>query len=208
MTRDIARYKTYFPTLALISPEVTVTEVMSAAAATNNCLAKIKLSFAASDLCATNDLELEKTELLKNGTDVAATGTVVTGTALSWTGATLSGTSSIKIEVRDAAGNVGTVATQNYELDTTAPTQTVSAIDISADTGSSATDFITATASQTITGTLSANLGTGESLWGSVDGGANYVDVSSSVTGTAISWAGATLSGSSSIKFQVKQVCI
>ena len=130
--------------------------------------------------------------------------TFVTGTALSWTGATLSGTSSIKIEVRDAAGNVGTVATQNYELDTTAPTQTVSAIDISADTGSSATDFITATASQTITGTLSANLGTGESLWGSVDGGANYVDVSSSVTGTAISWAAATLSGSSSIKFQVR----
>ena len=128
----------------------------------------------------------------------------VTGTALSWTGATLSGTSSIKIEVRDAAGNVGTVATQNYELDTTAPTQTVSAIDISADTGSSATDFLTATASQTVTGTLSANLGTGESLWGSVDGGANYVDVSSSVTGTAISWAGATLSGSSSIKFQVR----
>jgi hypothetical protein len=130
--------------------------------------------------------------------------TFVTGTALSWTGATLSGTSSIKIEVRDAAGNVGTVATQNYELDTTAPTQTVGAIDISADTGSSATDFITATASQTITGTLSANLGTGESLWGSVDGGANYVDVSSSVTGTAISWAGTTLSGSSSIKFQVR----
>jgi hypothetical protein len=130
--------------------------------------------------------------------------TFVTGTAISWTGATLSGTSSIKIEVRDAAGNVGTVATQNYELDTTAPTQTVGAIDISADTGSSATDFLTATASQTITGTLSANLGTGESLWGSVDGGANYVDVSSSVTGTAISWASATLSGSSSIKFQVR----
>ena len=130
--------------------------------------------------------------------------TSVTGTAISWLGATLSGTSSIKIQVRDTAGNVGTTATQNYELDTTAPTQTISGIDISADTGSSATDFLTSTASQTITGTLSASLGTGESLWGSVDGGVNYSDVSSSVTGSAISWLSATLSGSSSIKFQVR----
>jgi len=130
--------------------------------------------------------------------------TSVTGTAISWLGATLSGTSSIKFQVRDTAGNVGTTATQNYELDTTAPTQTISGIDISADTGSSATDFLTSTASQTITGTLSANLGTGESLWGSVDGGVNYSDVSSSVTGSAISWLSATLSGSSSIKFQVR----
>ena len=134
-------------------------------------------------------------------TDISSS---VTGTAISWAGATLTGTSSIKMEVRDAAGNVGPTATQAYELDTTAPTQTISAIDISADTGSSATDFLTATASQTITGTLSAVLGTGETLWGSIDGGANYSDVSSSVTGTAISWAGATLSGSSSIKFQVR----
>ena len=128
----------------------------------------------------------------------------VTGTALSWTGATLSGTSSITMQVRDLAGNVGTTATQAYELDTTAPTQTVSSIDISADSGSSATDFITATASQTITGTLSANLGSGESLWGSVNDGVSYTDISSFVTGTALSWTGATLSGSSSIKFQVR----
>ena len=128
----------------------------------------------------------------------------VTGTAIAWSGASLSGTSSIKIEVRDAAGNVGTTATQSYELDTTAPTQTIGSIDISGDSGASASDFITATASQTITGTLSAILGANESLWGSVDGGANYTDVSSSVSGTAISWLNATLSGSSSIKFQVR----
>ena len=128
----------------------------------------------------------------------------VTGTAIAWSGASLSGTSSIKIEVRDAAGNVGTTATQSYELDTTAPTQTIGSIDISDDSGASATDFITATASQTITGTLSAILGANESLWGSVDGGANYTDVSSSVSGTAISWLNATLSGSSSIRFQVR----
>jgi hypothetical protein len=163
---------------------------------------------ASQTITGTLSASLGASETLWGSVDAGVTytnvSTFVTGTTISWTGATLSGTSSIKFEVRDAAGNVGTVATQNYELDTTAPTQTVGAIDISADTGSSATDFLTATASQTITGTLSANLGTGESLWGSVDGGANYVDVSSSVTGTAISWASATLSGSSSIKFQVR----
>jgi large repetitive protein len=138
------------------------------------------------------------------GVNYANVSSFVSGTAISWTSATLSGTSSIKFQVRDLAGNVGNTATQSYELDTTAPTQTIGSIDISADSGISATDFLTSTASQTITGTLSANLGTGESLWGSIDGGANYSDVSSSVTGTAISWAGASLGGSSSIKFQVR----
>lgn len=139
-----------------------------------------------------------------DGTSYTNVSAFVTGNAISWTNATLSGTRSIKFQVRDLAGNVGVTATQSYELDTTAPTQTISAIDISADTGSSGSDFITLTASQTITATLSANLGAGETLWGSVDGGVNYSDLSSSVTGTAISWVGATLSGSNSIRFQVR----
>ena len=118
--------------------------------------------------------------------------------------------------IRDAAANNATLtlpapgaanslgANKAIVIDTAPPSQTISSIDISTDTGSSATDFITATASQTITGTLSAILRAGESLWGSVDGGANYVDVSSSVSGTAITWLNTTLSGSNSIKFQVR----
>ncbi len=132
------------------------------------------------------------------------TSSVTSTTAVSWAGATLSGSSSIKFQVRDAAGNAGETATQVYVLDTTAPTQTISAIDISADTGSSASDFTTSNDSQTITATLSAGLGTGETLWGSVNGGSTYTDISASVSTTAVSWAGATLSGSSSIKFQVR----
>jgi len=136
-------------------------------------------------------------------TDISAS---VSTTAVSWASATLSGSSSIKFQVRDAAGNAGETATQNYVLDTTAPTQTITAIDISADTGSSASDFTTSTASQTITATLSAGLGTGETLWGSVNGGTTYTDISASVSTTAVSWASATLSGSSSIKFQVRDL--
>jgi hypothetical protein len=82
--------------------------------ATPSCLAKIKLSFAASDVCATNDLELEKTELLLNDTDVAATGTVVTGTAASTTNGLFTvelsgvpvGVYDLRVTVRDDCGNV------------------------------------------------------------------------------------------------------
>ena len=142
---------------------------------------------------------------VNGGTNYVNISSSVTGTAISWANATLvSGSSSIKFQVRDLAGNAGAEATQIYELNTNAPTQTITNIDISADTGSSATDFITATASQTITGTLSANLGAGDSLWASVDGGANYTNITSSVSGSAISWLNVTLNGSSSIKFQVR----
>jgi hypothetical protein len=134
-----------------------------------------------------------------NYTDISAS---VSTTAITWS-ATLSGSSSINFQARDSAGNVGSNATQAYVLDTTTPTQTISGIHISADTGSSSTDFITTTAAQSITGTLSAVLGSGESLWGSVDAGSNYTDISASVSITAITWS-ATLSGTSSIKFQVR----
>ncbi len=64
-------------------------------------------------------------------------------------------------------------------------------------------DFLTKTASQTITGILSTSLVTGEILYGSVDAGVSYTDVTSKVSGAAITWDGATLSGTSSIKFKV-----
>ena len=94
---------------------------------------------------------------------------------------------------------------QAIVIDTTAPTQTVTGIHISADTaGSSTTDFITKTAPQTITATLSAVLVSGESLWASLDAGSSYTDISLSVSSTSVSWASATLSGTSSIKLQVR----
>ena len=127
----------------------------------------------------------------------------VTGTALSWPGVTLAGSSSLQFKVTDAAGNDGTIATQAYVLDTTAPTTTVSGIDISADTGTSATDFITQTAAQTVTATLSTTLATGDIVYGSVDGGSTWTDVTSFVSGTALSWTGVTLAGSSSLQFKV-----
>ncbi|MFN9912457.1 MAG: hypothetical protein ACK53L_07735, partial [Pirellulaceae bacterium] len=83
--------------------------------ASNSCKANIKLSFAASDLCATNDLELENTELLERGKDVNTKGgTVVTRTAASTTNGLFTveasgvpvGEYDLRVTVRDDCGNV------------------------------------------------------------------------------------------------------
>ena len=105
----------------------------------------------------------------------------------------------------DAAGNSGSAGTTpSIAITNLGPTVTVTALDISADTGTSNTDFITREAAQSITGTLSTALGAGEKLFGSVDNGSSWSDITSKVSGTAITWDGATLSGSSTIKLEVR----
>ena len=107
----------------------------------------------------------------------------------------------------DAAGNTGSEGTTPTITINTVPTPiTISGLALSADTGASATDFITSVAAQTISATLSAQLGIGESLFGSVDNGTTWTNITGKVTGTVISWDGATLSGSSSIKLEVRDV--
>ena len=91
-------------------------------------------------------------------------------------------------------------ASISLTIDSTLPV--ISGIHISADTGSVTTDFITSTATQTITATLSTTLQAGQALYGSVDGGATWTAVTP--IGTAISWVGRTLAGSSSIEFQAR----
>ncbi|MFN5788630.1 MAG: hypothetical protein ACK469_07710, partial [Bacteroidota bacterium] len=81
----------------------------------STCKANIKLSFAASDACATNDLELEKIELLDRGLDkLTSTGTSVAGTTTGTTNGlfTISasgvpvGQYDVRVTVRDDCGNV------------------------------------------------------------------------------------------------------
>ena len=116
------------------------------------------------------------------------------GKTISWS-STLSSVaeSIIQFKVVDAAGNDGQVATQAYTLDTEPPAQKISAIALSADTGTSNTDLITNTASQAISATLSAALDTGDILYGSVgsgeDGAPAWVDITGSISevdGTSI----------------------
>src|SRR3569623_2315145 len=107
------------------------------------------------------------------------------------------------VKVTDAAGNDGAFYAQAYVVDTTAPTITFSNVAFSADTGTSSTDFITHLVSQTITATLSsAPVGT-DIVYGSLDNGATWTDITSKVSGTTLTWDGVTLAGSSTLKLKV-----
>ena len=112
----------------------------------------------------------------------------------------------------DAAGNNGGAGlTPNLSIDTLAPTQTVSNVRISVDNGVLNNDFLTNTAEQNITATLSAALAAGDKLFGyldnkNVDQASSWIDITNKVTGNQINWNGATfLSGSNvnAIKFKI-----
>ncbi len=194
-------------TIDSTAPTVTVSGV-DISADTGTSAADFLTYTAAQTITGTLSSALASGDILYGSVDNGSTWTnitsMVSGTAISWTGASLSGSSNIVFEVVDAAGNTGSsTGSQAYVLDVTAPTLTISGVDISADTGTSAADFITYTAAQTITGTLSSALAAGDILYGSVDNGSTWTNITSMVSGTAISWTGASLSGSSSIVFEV-----
>ncbi|NKJ51399.1 hypothetical protein CIC12_32730, partial [Burkholderia sp. SG-MS1] len=130
----------------------------------------------------------------------------VSGTGVSYADASLTSTTTIEMRVEDAAGNVGTVASQLVTIDTTAPTTTVAITGISLDTGTPG-DFITNdTDGLTISATLSKALASDERLQYSDDGGNTWVDISSSVTGTAVSYFDAALTQSTTVKMRVVDV--
>jgi hypothetical protein len=129
------------------------------------------------------------------------------------TGLTNATTYTLAARVTDACGNLGAAsAGHSIHVDTTVPTLTVSTVALSDDTkgtgvasahGTDA-DFNTNTANQTITATLSGSgLASGDRLWGSLNGGTSWTDITSMVSGTAITWTGVTLAGSSSVVFRV-----
>jgi len=142
---------------------------------------------------AVGSVTLNSTDISNQWVDVTAT------TALG-----ADGNKTLTATVTDIAGNESGLSTSlTYQLDKTGPNTTISGIDISSDSGDP-TDFITNLASQTVTATLSANLGVGEILYGSVNGGSTWNDITSKVSGAAVSWDGVTLlAGASSIKLKV-----
>jgi large repetitive protein len=140
---------------------------------------------------------------LDGGTSWTNLTSKVSGTAISWDSVTLSGSSSIEFKVTNAGLVDGTVASQAYTLDSTAPTTTVASASLSTDTGSSSTDFITQTAAQSISGTLSATLASGETVKVSFDGGSTWSNASTSVGSSVWSLSGQTLAGSNTLMVKV-----
>ncbi|WP_229257303.1 Ig-like domain-containing protein, partial [Duganella callida] len=102
----------------------------------------------------------------------------------------------------DAAGNAnGGAATPPLTIDTQAPTAVANTVVFSADTGSSATDLVTNTAAQTISGTLASPLGNGEFVEVSLDNGASWT--SAGGAGSAWSLSGQTLTASNTLQVRV-----
>ena len=99
-----------------------------------------------------------------------------------------------------ASGSLG--ANKAIVVDTTAPTITFSSLAFSNDTGASSSDFITNTAAQTITATLSGAPG-GDVVYGSLDNGGNWTVITGKVSGTTLTWDGVTLTSSSTLKLKV-----
>jgi hypothetical protein len=102
--------------------------------------------------------------------------------------------------VRDLAGNgVAGVASAGVIDVIFSNAPTVGSLRLSADNGVSDTDFRTNVALQTIGATLSRALLPGESVFGSLDDGDTWTDITSSVNGTSVTWADVVLPTSGTI---------
>jgi hypothetical protein len=124
-----------------------------------------------------------------------------------WNSATDVGTYTIGIaagSVTDVAGNA-ILASAGAATFTVAfvPTTTVTGASLSADTGTSSTDFLTKTAAQTISGTLSANLVTGEFVQVSYDNGVTWANATTSTVSSNTWSTTTTLAGSSTFEARV-----
>jgi hypothetical protein len=84
-----------------------------------------------------------------------------------------------------------------------APTEVVSTVAFSADTGSSSTDFVTYTAAQTISGTLSAALAVGDIVQVSLDNGTSWLTATAAAGATTFTLAGITLTSSNTLQARV-----
>ena len=141
------------------------------------------------------------------GTDASGTATLSGG---AWTvggigtGALGDGTYHVYAVTTSATGSLSSAASTALDvtIDKTAPTIGFGSLALSADSGTGG-DFITATASQTITATLGAAPAAGDIVYGSLDNGATWTDISAMVSGTTLTWTGVTLAGSDTLKLRV-----
>ena len=110
------------------------------------------------------------------------------------------------VRVVDAAGNVGASAHQQVTVDTIAPDAaiTVSVDNITVDTGFDNNDFLTSSTSYTLHGTLGAELGAGEYVQVSMDGGTTWVYAT--VSGTQWSYSDTRALTDGSHNYQVRVV--
>ena len=129
----------------------------------------------------------------------------ISTTAVSFADPSLTSSTTIQFRVSDAAGNLGTAASQAIAIDTTAPTTTISIDSISNDSGVSSTDFITKDNNGlTINATLSTALVSGETLQYTNNNGSSWSSVNNAhISTTAVSFADPALTSTNTIQFRV-----
>ncbi|MCE1564739.1 Ig-like domain-containing protein [Enterobacter hormaechei] len=110
------------------------------------------------------------------------------------------------VRVVDAAGNVGASAHQQVTVDTVAPDAaiTVTVDNITVDTGFDNNDFLTSSTSYTLNGTLGAELGAGEYVQVSMDGGTTWVYAT--VSGTQWRYTDARTLADGDYRYQVRVI--
>ena len=110
------------------------------------------------------------------------------------------------VRVVDAAGNVGASAHQQVTVDTVASDAaiTVTVDNITVDTGFDNNDFLTSSTSYTLNGTLGAELGAGEYVQVSMDGGTTWVYAT--VSGTRWSYNDTRTLADGDYRYQVRVV--
>ncbi|MEG6263377.1 Ig-like domain-containing protein [Enterobacter hormaechei] len=110
------------------------------------------------------------------------------------------------VRVVDAAGNVGASAHQQVTVDTVAPDAAITVIvdNITVDTGFDNNDFLTSSTSYTLNGTLGAELGAGEYVQVSMDGGTTWVYAT--VSGTRWSYNDTRTLADGDYRYQVRVV--
>ncbi|EPY01984.1 Ig-like domain-containing protein [Magnetospirillum fulvum] len=108
----------------------------------------------------------------------------------------------LKVSYTDGGGTAETVYSTATAAVTAPPSTTVSVSSLSADTGSSGTDWITKTAAQTVSGTLSAALVAGETVQVSFDNGSTWQNTTATAGDSTFSFI-TTLSGTNTFKARV-----
>ncbi|MEB0123948.1 Ig-like domain-containing protein, partial [Pseudomonas sp. CCI1.2] len=125
-------------------------------------------------------------------------------------GVVLGSTGHLTVQTIDLAGNSLNGTGHDYVLDTTAPTALATVVSLSADTSNgnrgTDTDFITQTASQTVSGTFTGTLAMGEKIQVSADNGTNWIDAVPNVTDNTWSASSVTLVTGSSNGLTVRTI--
>ena len=141
---------------------------------------------------------------LDNGASWTRASADVGATTWQLTGQTLTGAGTLQVRVTNSGGG-STPLSASYHIDGAAPVTTGIAVVFADDSGASNTDLVTRTAAQTVSGTLSASLASGEHVEVSFNNGSSWSTASASAGSSAWTLNGVVLGAGSNI-LQVRVV--